>query len=207
MITIIDYGMGNLASVQKAFAKLGYESHLTSSANDVKNAEKLLLPGVGAFGAAIKNLDSLGLIEPIRTYCESDRPFLGICLGMQLLMTRSDEHGSWDGLDIIPGRVGRFYENTSVPEGLKIPHMGWNSLEVKKNDGVLQSVRQGDSVYFVHSYYVIPDDENVIAATSTHGETFCASLARENIFATQFHPEKSGKVGLSILKSFGELSV
>lgn len=205
MVNIIDYGMGNLASVQKAFARLGIESQLTDIPADVTRAERLVLPGVGAFGAAMRNLRRLDLVEPIRDYCLSGRPFLGICLGMQLLMTNSNELGEWEGLDIIPGRVGRFFERTSTPEGIKVPHMGWNGLEVRKAGGILRDVTPGSSVYFVHSYYVIPHSEEALAATSTHGERFCAVVESGNVHATQFHPEKSGKAGLAILAAFAQL--
>ncbi len=206
MITIIDYGMGNLASVRKALARLGQPSELVSDALSIQKARKLILPGVGAFGAAMRNLEQHDLVDPIRAYCASGRPFLGICLGMQLLMSRSNELGNWAGLDIIPGSVVKFFEDdTAPPKDLKVPHMGWNSLEVRINGGILKDLPLDPSVYFVHSYYVVPETSDVEAASCTHGETFCASLVSGNIFATQFHPEKSGKVGLSILKNFAEL--
>jgi len=201
-ITIVDYGMGNLASVQKALGHLGFESFLTQRAEDIEAAERLILPGVGAFGAAMANLERMGLVEPLRDYCASGRPFLGICLGMQLLMTESNELGQWKGLDIIPGHVRRFFEEAPAPPDIKVPHMGWNTLDIRRRDGIFRSAGEAPSVYFVHSYYVVPEDDSVTAATCTHGETFCASLQQGNIFATQFHPEKSGSVGLSLLAEF-----
>jgi len=205
LVTIVDYGMGNLASVQKALAKLGYASRLVSTSAEVQDAERLILPGVGAFGAAITNLLQADLVEPLRAYCASGRPFLGICLGMQLLMSSSEELGHWDGLGVIPGRVVRFFENSQAPAEIKIPHMGWNTLDMCKPGGILTDTPGGVSVYFVHSYYVVPEDSSVVAAECTHGETFCASIASGNVYATQFHPEKSGAVGLSMLKRFCEL--
>jgi glutamine amidotransferase len=201
-ITIVDYGMGNLASVRKALAHLGFDSVLTRLPADIEAAERLILPGVGAFGAAMANLERAALVEPLRSYCASGRPFLGICLGMQLLMSESNEMGTWRGLDIIPGRVRRFFEGGQAPAGIKVPHMGWNTLEIRRRDGLFRSVGESPSVYFVHSYYVVPEDGSVAAATCNHGETFCAALQSGNIFATQFHPEKSGSVGLSILAEF-----
>lgn len=198
--------MGNLASVQKALARLGMESRLVSAAAEVEAARRLILPGVGAFGAAMANLRDHGLVEPIRDYCSSGRPFLGICLGMQLLMSESDEMGRWKGLDVIPGRVVRFFEGASSrPSGLKVPHMGWNALHDVRPGGITDSVAEGSSVYFVHSYYVKPEDPAAVAAKCTHGETFCAVAATGNVFATQFHPEKSGAIGQGILRSFCEI--
>lgn len=202
MISVIDYGMGNLASVQKALAHLGFQSRLVSDAQSVLAAERLILPGVGAFGAAMRNLERYQLIEPIRKYCRSGRPFLGICLGMQLIMSESNELGHWEGLDIIPGSVVRFFEDSPVPVDIKIPHMGWNSLDIQQDTPILEGIPSGASFYFVHSYYVVPRDAGVIAASCTHGESFAAVLSSGNIHATQFHPEKSGGVGLQILHSF-----
>ncbi len=198
--------MGNLASVQKALARLGMESRLVSAAAEVEAARRLILPGVGAFGAAMANLREHGLVEPIRDYCRSGRPFLGICLGMQLLMTESDEMGRWKGLDVVPGRVVRFFEGAPAPpSGLKVPHMGWNALHGLRPGGITGSVPEGSSVYFVHSYYVKPEEPAAVSAKCTHGETFCAVAATGNVFATQFHPEKSGAIGQGILRSFCEI--
>lgn len=196
--------MGNLASVAKALARLGYEARLTSDAQTVSRAEKLILPGVGAFGAAMANLRKLDLVEPLQEYCASGRPFLGICLGMQLLMTRSDELGDWDGLGVIPGEVSMFFKDSTPPLGIKIPHIGWNSLEIVRNTALLRGIQDNANVYFVHSYHANPPAD-AIAATCTHGQTFCAALSLDNIHAAQFHPEKSGAVGLRILRNFCEM--
>lgn len=196
--------MGNLASVQKALAFIGHDSVLTSRAEDIKSSDKLVLPGVGAFGAAMQNLSKMGLVEPVRDYCASGRPFFGICLGMQLLMSSSTELGQWDGLGIVPGKVVRFFEGAEAPAGIKVPHMGWNGLEVRQRSGLLDGLGEQPSVYFVHSYYVVPDDEEVVAASCTHGERFCAAIARGNVWATQFHPEKSGAAGLAMLRNFAD---
>lgn len=208
-VTVIDYGVGNLASVIKALQYVGLRPQLTSDPEDAARADRLILPGVGAFASAMANLNAGGFVSVLKEYCASGRPFLGICLGMQLLLSGSEEMGNTQGLDIIPGRVVRFYRDNpqSVPAGLKIPHMGWNSLEITSSPGVLDGIPQGASVYFVHSYYAVPEDPGMVAAYSTHGERFAASLSAGNIFATQFHPEKSGSVGLEILKSFGRISV
>jgi glutamine amidotransferase len=201
MITIIDYGMGNLRSVQKACEKLGYEAKITSSADEIAAAEKLILPGVGAFRDAIAHLKEQNFIEPIEAHIDADKPMLGICLGLQLLFDRSYEDGEYEGLGIIPGEVVRF----PAQPGLKVPHMGWNSLNVRGENPLLAGIPQEAHFYFVHSYYVVPDDENVIAATCEHGVEFCAMIRRGNLFATQFHPEKSQRVGLKLLDNFGKL--
>lgn len=204
MIRIVDYGMGNLRSVQKAIERLGEEAVLTQDPAEVANAEKLILPGVGAFGAAMANLTKLGLVEPIRDFASSGRPFLGICLGMQLLLAESDEQGSFAGLGIVPGRVVKFFKPEDVSQatqGLKVPHMGWNKLTKRLDCPLLDGVADGSGVYFVHSFYADPPRE-FIAATSDYGIDFCAVIRKDNIFATQFHPEKSGSIGLKMLENF-----
>lgn len=198
MITIIDYGMGNLRSVQKACEYLGYEAKITSSAAEIARAEKLILPGVGAFRDAIGHLKEQNLVDPIREYITSDKPFLGVCLGLQLLFEKSYEDGEYEGLGVIPGEVVRF---PALP-GLKVPHMGWNRLEVRGDQPLFRGIPAEAYVYFVHSYYVVPADESVVAATTEHGIRFCSAIARNNLFATQFHPEKSQRVGLKILDNF-----
>jgi len=206
MITIIDYGMGNLRSVQKGFERLGFTAKVTSDPEEVERASKLVLPGVGAFRDCMNNLRSGGFVEPIKRHIDSGRPFLGICLGLQLLFTESEEFGRHQGLGIIPGRVVRF--PTDMRQGgeeLKVPHMGWNQIAVRREAPIFKGVADGASVYFVHSYYVIPEDEGVVATVTDYGISFCSSIWRENIMATQFHPEKSQQVGLTILKNFGEL--
>jgi glutamine amidotransferase len=201
MIKIVDYGMGNLRSVQKAFEKIGADAQVVSSPADLAGAEKLVLPGVGAFRDAIAELKRTGLDRPVREHIAADKPFLGICLGLQLLFDVSYEDGQWEGLGVLRGRVVRF---TDQPD-LKIPHMGWNSLEFAQPARIFEGVPEGSSVYFVHSYYVVPEDESVIAARTEHGTRFVSAVARRNLFATQFHPEKSQSVGLRLLTNFAAL--
>lgn len=201
MITIIDYGMGNLRSVQKACERLGFEAHISSQAEEIAAAEKLILPGVGAFRDAISHLQEQGFVEPIKSHIDSGQPLLGICLGLQLLFDRSYEDGEYEGLGVIPGEVVRF----PAQPGLKIPHMGWNKLQLEQHSPLLSGIPEEAHFYFVHSYYVVPEQSEVIAATSEHGVKFCAMIQRENLFATQFHPEKSQRVGLKLLDNFGKL--
>ncbi len=198
MIRIVDYGMGNLRSVQKAFEKLGIAAEIVTSPEQIASAEKLVLPGVGAFRDAIHELRRLELVEPIREHIRQDKPFLGICLGLQLLFDVSFEDGEWQGLGVIAGDVVRF---PSLPD-LKVPHMGWNNLELTGPSPLLTGLPTDASVYFVHSYYVRPQDESVIAARTSYGVNFTSMIARGNLFATQFHPEKSQKVGLKLLENF-----
>jgi glutamine amidotransferase len=201
MIKIVDYGMGNLRSVQKAFEKIGADAQVVSSAADLAGAEKLVLPGVGAFRDAIAELKRTGLDRPVREHIAADKPFLGICLGLQLLFDVSYEDGQWEGLGLLRGKVVRFADQPD----LKIPHMGWNSLEFAQPARIFEGVPEGSSVYFVHSYYVVPEDESVIAARTEHGTRFVSAVARRNLFATQFHPEKSQSVGLRLLTNFAAL--
>lgn len=206
MITIIDYGMGNLRSVQKGFERLGFEARVTADPGVVERAGKLVLPGVGAFRDCMENLRAGGFVEPIKRHVESGRPFLGICLGLQLLFTESEEFGRHQGLDIIPGRVVRFpAEMRQDGEELKVPHMGWNQIAIRRQAPIFKGVADGTAVYFVHSYYVVPEDASVVATVTDYGIPFCSSIWRDNVMATQFHPEKSQQVGLTILKNFGEL--
>jgi glutamine amidotransferase len=206
MITIIDYGMGNLRSVQKGFERLGFTARVTSDPGEVERAGKLVLPGVGAFRDCMENLRSGGFVEPIKRHIEDGRPFLGICLGLQLLFTESEEFGRHQGLGIIPGRVVRFpAEMRQRGEELKVPHMGWNQISVRREAPIFKGVADGSSVYFVHSYYVVPEDEGVVATVTEYGISFCSSIWRDNVIATQFHPEKSQQVGLTILKNFGDM--
>ncbi len=200
MIAILDYDMGNLRSVSKAVEHVGGKCAVTRDPKRAAQADKLILPGVGAFKDCMANLESYGLIEPIREFIASGRPFLGICLGMQLLMDESEEGGRHRGLGILPGKVRRF----SPELGLKVPHMGWNRLKLMGKPRLLEGM-EGDYVYFVHSYYVAPEKKKAIAAVSDYGLEFAASLESDNIFATQFHPEKSQKVGLGLLKRFVKL--
>lgn len=196
MIALIDYGMGNLGSVGNALRFIGCEFEVTSDAAAIDAADGAILPGVGAFGDCMRNLRECGLVEPIRDYVADDRPFLGICLGLQLLFSESEEMGTHAGLDIIPGRVIRFTHE------LKIPQIGWNQLSVAEDCPQLDGVAEGSYVYFVHSYHVMPEDESVIATTTNYGYEFCSAIRRGNLFATQFHPEKSADVGLRIVRNF-----
>jgi len=202
MIAIIDYGMGNLRSVQKGFERMGHEAVVTNDAKTIMDASKVVLPGVGAFPDCMRNLREYGLIDAVHRTIRSGKPFLGICLGLQLLFTESEEFGISKGLDIIKGRVIRF----KGPEfaDLKIPHMGWNSISIKQQVWALQDVPDNSHVYFVHSFHVVPEDKSVIATTTPYGIEFVSSIWKDNIFAVQFHPEKSQSLGLSILKRFGE---
>lgn len=206
MIAIIDYGMGNLRSVQKGFEKVGFDAVVTQDPQKVLEADKIVLPGVGAFADCMRNLEQGGFVEPILKVIRDGRPFLGICLGLQLLFTESEEFGLHKGLDVIPGRVVRFPEGMEENgEGLKVPHMGWNQISFRRKPPVFAGIEEGSNVYFVHSYYVKPEDEGVVATTTNYGIEFCSSIWKDNIVATQFHPEKSQEIGLRILKNFGEL--
>lgn len=198
-ITMIDYGASNIRSAQKAFEHIGATVHLTEDPDEVRRAEKLVLPGVGAFGSGMDGLRRRNLPHAIHEAVARGVPFLGICVGMQLLFDESDEMGIHQGLGLVPGKVTRFPAN-----GLKVPHMGWNQLE---HDGVhwlLRGVNSGDYAYFVHSYYCTPGDETNIIARTEYERPFASIVARENIYGLQFHPEKSQRVGLQILKNFVE---
>jgi glutamine amidotransferase len=203
MIAIIDYGMGNLRSVQKGFERMGREAVVTRDPRTILDAGKVVLPGVGAFPDCMRNLEEYGLIDAVQKSIASGKPFLGICLGLQLLFTESEEFGISKGLDIMKGRVVRF----KGPEfkGLKIPHMGWNSISIKRRPPAMQDVPDGSHVYFVHSFHVVPEDRGVIATTTNYGIDFVSSIWKDNIVAVQFHPEKSQALGLTILKRFGEM--
>jgi imidazole glycerol-phosphate synthase subunit HisH len=203
-VSIIDYGMGNLRSVQKAFEKTGCDAEIVTSAQAVDDARALVLPGVGAFRKCFENLDRHKLISSIVASIKSGKPFLGICLGLQILFSESEEFGVCPGLDIVKGRVVRFPAEQRDAGGmrLKIPHMGWNALHVRKQAPHLNGIEAGAYFYFVHSYYVAPDDPAVIATTTGYGTEFVSSIWKDNVFACQFHPEKSQAVGLHLLKNF-----
>ena len=201
MIHIIDYGMGNLRSVQKAIEALGHEATFCTDPSTLSDATKVILPGVGAFRDAISHLREQGFEQPIRDYVAGGRPLLGICLGLQLLFDVSYEDGEYRGLGLVPGKVVRF---ESQP-GLKIPQMGWNSLEIAAPNALLKDIPAGAHVYFVHSYHVVPEGESVVATRTVHGQPFVSMIARGNLFATQFHPEKSQQVGLKLLENFATL--
>ncbi|HEY8417629.1 MAG TPA: imidazole glycerol phosphate synthase subunit HisH [Limnochordales bacterium] len=201
MVAIIDYGMGNLRSVEKALAHVGAEAVITQDARLLEQAAGVVLPGVGAFGQAMDNLRAAGLIEPIHRAVRSGKPFLGICLGLQLLFDTSEERFAPDaplpqGLGILRGRVLRF------PGDLKVPQIGWNTLRFPRPTRLFAGVEPGSHVYFVHSYYVAPDDPGVIAATTDYGIEYCSAVEADNVMAVQFHPEKSSRVGLQILRNF-----
>lgn len=202
MIAIIDYGMGNLRSVQKALERTGHEAMVTRDIAQIQSARGVVLPGVGAFSACMENLARFGLIEPIRDAVRRKRPFLGICLGFQLLFSESEEFGPQQGLDLFGGKVKGFRPG----QNLKIPHMGWNRLEKKIDSPFLEGLSSGAYVYFVHSFYVVPDEASMIATTTDYGDTFVSSIATDTLFACQFHPEKSQELGLRILANFGRFA-
>ena len=201
MIAIIDYDAGNIKSVEKALHKLGQETIITRDAVTILNADKVILPGVGAFGDAMENLKKYHLDKVIYQVVEKGIPFLGICLGLQLLFEKSDESKGVKGLGILEGEVCKIPEC----EGLKIPHMGWNSLSLKNEGRLFQGLQDNSYVYFVHSYYLKAKDENIVKATTEYSTHIHASVEKGNVFACQFHPEKSSDVGLTILKNFVEL--
>lgn len=201
MIAVIDYDAGNIRSVEKALLHLGQEVKITDNARDILSADKVVLPGVGAFGDAMDNLKRRGLDEVIRQVSERGTPFLGICLGLQLLFERSDEAPGTEGLGILPGEILKI----PAKEGLKIPHMGWNSLHLEHKGRLFQNVPEQSYVYFVHSYYLKAGEEEIVKASTEYGVHIHASVEKGNVFACQFHPEKSSDVGLRILKNFVEL--
>ena len=198
MITIVDYGAGNLQSVEKAFQYLGAPVRLASSGTEIASAEALVLPGVGAFRDAMHSLEAGGMAQPLRDYIASGRPFLGICLGLQLLFEESEEFGHVKGLGAFKGRICRI----PAENGLKVPHMGWNSLELKRTDGIFKGLQENPYVYFVHSYYLKAEERQLVSAQTEYGVKIDAAIQRGNAFATQFHPEKSGRVGLQMLRNF-----
>lgn len=203
MIGIVDYGMGNLRSVQKGLQRVGADARILREPGEVEDAERLVVPGVGAFADAMANLRERGLVDPIRRFIESGRPFLGICLGLQLLFEVSEEDGEHEGLGVLRGRVVRFQPADAA---LKVPHMGWNTLEWAGDDSdsprFLHGLGSGCAAYFVHSYYPVPADPADLAATTSYGDSFCSAVHRGNVSAVQFHPEKSQRVGLTMLANF-----
>ncbi len=219
-IAIVDYDMGNLRSVEKAFAHVGAEATITRDTKVIADATHVVLPGVGAFSACMKNLEEYGLIDSLVKATKSGKPFLGICLGLQLLFEESSEQGTHKGLGIIPGKVVRFKDHQTAPvqtnaeqldttlvSKLKVPHMGWNDIEIKQDSQLLSGVQNGSYFYFVHSYYVVPTlDEAVALTTTKYGVTFVSSVAIGNVTACQFHPEKSQTVGLRVLKNFKDMN-
>lgn len=201
MITIIDYDAGNLKSVEKALISLGEEVIVSRDSSEILQADKVILPGVGAFGDAMNNLDHFGLVDTIKTVVSNKTPLLGICLGLQLLFKESEETPGAEGLDILPGKILKI----PAAPGIKIPHMGWNSLDVKPGARLFKGLPANPYVYFVHSYYLKAEDESIVAATTEYSTHIHASVESGNVFACQFHPEKSSDVGLKILKNFAEL--
>ena len=201
MITIVDYGAGNLRSVVNAINKLGYQPKITNSPDEILNAQVVILPGVGAAADTMKNLNALGLASSIRQFIAEGRPFLGVCLGLQILFTGSEEGGWHECLGIIPGRVRR------IPAGLKVPHIGWNQVKQKLSHSVFNGVPDEANFYFVHSYYVEPDDSSLVVGETYYGVPICSVLARDNLVATQFHPEKSGEPGLRMYDNFIKLAL
>ncbi|WP_455241993.1 imidazole glycerol phosphate synthase subunit HisH [Petrachloros mirabilis] len=199
MIAIIDYGMGNLRSVSKAFEAVGQQAAVTRDLAEIQNASHVVLPGVGAFGDCMANLERLNLVESIRSTIQSGKPFLGICLGLQLLFTESEEFGLHKGLDIIAGRVKKF----DLDPSLKVPHMGWNQISMQKTCPIFDGIADGSNWYFVHSYFVDPTDHTIAATMTTYGIPFVSSIWKDNVVACQFHPEKSQASGLRLIKNFG----
>lgn len=201
MIAIIDYGAGNLKSVQKAFEFLGFEAVITNQKNIIKSADSVVLPGVGSFGEAMEKLNKSDLVDTISYVIEKGTPFLGICLGMQLIFEKSEESPGVKGLSILKGEI------VKIPKvgDLKIPHMGWNSLKINKDCKMFDGLDQDEYVYFVHSYYLKAQDKNIVCATTEYGIELEVGINYKNIFAFQFHPEKSSDVGLTMLKNFAQL--
>ena len=196
MIAVIDYGAGNLRSVVNALGRLGYPPKITRAPDELLNAEAVILPGVGAAGDTMTSLEKLGLVSSIRRFIAEGRPFFGVCIGLQILFTRTEEGGGQECLGIIPGVVRR------LPPGLKIPHMGWNQVRQRFSHPVFSGIPDEANFYFVHSYYAAPDDRSLVAGETEYGGSICSVIARDNLVATQFHPEKSGEVGLRIYDNF-----
>jgi glutamine amidotransferase len=200
MIAIVDYGMGNLRSVEKGFLKVGIDARVVADPKAIDNAHAIVLPGVGAFRDCLRNLEKKTLIEPIIMSIQKGKPYLGICLGLQVLFTESEEFGIHKGFDIFKGKVVRFQIS------LKVPHMGWNNVRILRRPPIFDSIQDETYFYFVHSFYVVPADEEIIAGMTDYGIDFASMVCKDNIFATQFHPEKSQSSGLRILKNFGDFA-
>ncbi len=202
-IAIVDYGMANLRSVQKAFEHIGHGADIIRHPEEIDRADKIVLPGVGAFQDAVATLRDKGLAGPIVRHIEKGKPFLGICLGLQMLFDVGYEDGEHQGLGVFGGKCVRFDVDDTL--GLKVPHMGWNQLQMRRPSPIFRDLPENCGVYFVHGYHVVPTDEGVIATTTDYGRPFVSSIWRDNVFATQFHPEKSQKVGLQILANYARL--
>jgi glutamine amidotransferase len=210
VIAVIDYGMGNLRSVQKALEFVGAKVFVTHDPDLILNADSVVLPGVGSFKDCMSNLKELNLIDPIRKFIDGGKPFLGICLGLQVLFEESEEYGPVAGLGILPGKVVKFSRNISETKNgqlIKVPHMGWNKIEVKKKDPLFENFDViAPYFYFVHSYYVVPKDKNMVATVTNYGIEFVSGIQYKNIYAFQFHPEKSQTMGLALLERFSNLN-
>ena len=209
MIAVIDYGMGNLRSVQKALEHVGAKVVVTNDPNLIISADSVVLPGVGAFKDCMANLTQLKLVDPIRKFIDGGKPFLGICLGLQVLFEESEEYGPVAGLGVLPGKVMKFASASSETKGgppIKIPHMGWNNIEVKKKTPLFDKLGAEPYFYFVHSYYVVPEDQSMVATVTNYGVEFVSGIQYKNIYAFQFHPEKSQTMGLSLLERFSNLN-
>ncbi|MBI3592411.1 MAG: imidazole glycerol phosphate synthase subunit HisH [Nitrospirae bacterium] len=202
MIAIVDYGMGNIRSVEKGFVKVGADVKITSDPGVIADARGIALPGVGAFKDCMKNLDDLSLLNPIVREIEKGKPYLGICLGLQILFAESEEFGFCKGLGVFKGKVVKFRFDAS--RQLKIPHMGWNTARLTRRPPIFDGIPDNSYFYFVHSYYVVPEEEAIVAARTDYGTEFVSMVWKDNVFATQFHPEKSQELGLKILKGFSE---
>jgi glutamine amidotransferase len=201
MIAVVDYGAGNMRSVINAVSRLGYRPEVTSSPDDVLSAQAVILPGVGAAADTMTNLKALGLVEPVRSFIAEGHPFLGVCIGLQILFADTEEGGWHECLGILPGSVRK------LPPGLKIPHMGWNQVKQKIVHPIFDGIPDGANFYFVHSYYVEPDDRSLVAGETEYGISTCSVIARGNLVATQFHPEKSGEVGLRLYDNFLKMAM
>lgn len=201
MIAIVDYGMGNIRSVEKAFHKIGVDAQVTADPSSVRNASGIVLPGVGAFRDCMANLDNLNILDTIVGEVRKGKPYLGICLGLQILFSESEEFGHCKGLGIFPGRVVRFQLGDPT---LKIPHMGWNTVSFRKQPPICADIPDHSHFYFVHSFFVVPDDPSIIAGTTEYGIPFTSMVWKDNVMATQFHPEKSQGLGLRMLKGFAD---
>jgi glutamine amidotransferase len=200
MIAIIDYGAGNIRSVNNAVMRLGYTAHITSQAEVIKRAEAVIFPGVGAAGDTMASLKKLGLIPVLQQLVETKRPLLAICIGLQVLYTGTEEGGWYDCLNIIPGIVKK------LPAGLKVPHMGWNQVKQKKAHAIFDGIPNNSNFYFVHSYYGQPEDLSLVLSETDYGITFCSAIAHDNLVAVQFHPERSGDLGLQVYENFFKFS-
>ncbi|QPJ66594.1 MAG: imidazole glycerol phosphate synthase subunit HisH [Candidatus Nitrohelix vancouverensis] len=208
MIAVIDYGMGNLRSVQKALEAVGATAIVTRDPSEILGAQSAVLPGVGAFKDCMDNLEKYGLSEIPKKFIQTGKPFLGICLGLQLLFSQSEEFGTVSGLDIFPGNTRRFKFDEATQSGdekMKVPHMGWNTVQFKKNDPLFEGIPNDSYFYFVHSYYVAPENSDVVSGITPYGGDFVSAVFHENIHAFQFHPEKSQQQGLALLKNFSKL--